>query len=66
MSKSPKQLPNRLKRAKTSVILIVVDGVLCEGSTYTVTVSYLNMNQVPENIYLGKWRYITKIVFNAI
>jgi hypothetical protein len=54
MSKSPKQLPNCLKRAKTSVILIVVDGVLCEGSTYTVTVSYLNMNQVPENIYLGK------------
>ena len=41
MTKSPKQLPNCLKRAETIVVLIDFDSVLCEVSTYTVTVSYL-------------------------
>ena len=36
MSKSPKQLPNCLKRAVTSIILIVFDGVLCEVCAYTL------------------------------
>jgi hypothetical protein len=41
------------KRAETSVILIVFDGVLCEVSAYTVTVFVpsLNMVQVPVNRY---------------
>ena len=37
ISKSPKQLPDCLKIAKTSVVLIVFNGVICEVSTCTVT-----------------------------
>ena len=40
ISQSPKQLPNRLKIAKTSVVLIVVNGVICDVCVYTVTVSF--------------------------
>ena len=40
ISKSPKQLPNCLKIAETSVVLIVFNGVNCDVSTYTVTVSF--------------------------
>jgi hypothetical protein len=40
MSKSPKQLPDCLKIAETSVVLIVLNDVLCEVCVYTVTVSY--------------------------
>ena len=38
--KLAKQLPNCLKRAKTSVVIIVFNGVLCEVSTYAVTISH--------------------------
>ena len=40
ISKGPEQLPNFLKIAKTSVILNVFKGVICDVSTYTVTVSF--------------------------
>ena len=40
MLKSSKQLPDCLKIAETSVVLIVLYGVLCEFRVYTVTVSY--------------------------
>ena len=46
MSKAPKKLSNCLKRAETSVVLIVFDCVLCEVRAYkfisinAVTVSY--------------------------
>ena len=40
ISKDPKQLPNFLKMAETSVVLHVFNGVLCGVSTYTVTVSF--------------------------
>ena len=40
ISKSPKQLPNCLKRAEISVVLIVFNGVLCDVSAYTVTISF--------------------------
>ena len=40
MSKCPKQMPNCLKKAETSVILIDFSGVLYHICTYTVTVSY--------------------------
>ena len=46
MSKAPKKLSNCLKRAETSVVLIVFDCVLCEVRVYkfisinAVTVSY--------------------------
>jgi hypothetical protein len=40
MSKSRKQMPNRLKRAETNVVLIGSNGVLYHVSVYTVTVSY--------------------------
>ena len=38
IAKSPKQVPNCLKIAETSVI-IVFNGVLCDVRTYTVAVS---------------------------
>ena len=46
MSKAPKKLSNCLRRAETSVVLIVFDCVLCEVRAYklisinVVTVSY--------------------------
>jgi len=40
ISKSPKQLPNCLKKAETSVVLNVFKCVICDVSTYTVTVSF--------------------------
>jgi len=40
MSKSPKQLPNCLKWAETSVILINFNVDLCEVKAYTDNVSY--------------------------
>ena len=39
-SKSPKQMPDYLKIAETSMVIIVFNYVICEVSTYTVTVSY--------------------------
>ena len=53
ISKSQKQLPNCLKRAETTIVLIVFNGVLCDLHTYTVTIFLLkiNMNQVPERLY---------------
>jgi hypothetical protein len=39
MSKSQKQVPNCLKRAEMSIVLIVFNGVLYHTCTYTVTVS---------------------------
>ena len=59
MSKAPKKLSNCLKRAETSVVLIVYDGVLCEVRAYKLKhkccycfLPSLNMNQVPENYIL--------------
>ena len=40
ISKSPKQLPNFLKIAETSVVLIVFNCVVCDVSAYTVVVSF--------------------------
>ena len=40
LSKSPKQLPNCLKRAETSVVLITFKSVLHHVCSCTVTVSY--------------------------
>ena len=37
MSKSPKLMPNCLKRAETNFVLIVFDCVPCEIWAYTVT-----------------------------
>ena len=39
ISKGPKQLPNCLKLAETSIALNVFKGVICDVSPYTVTVS---------------------------
>ena len=56
ISKAPKKLSNCLKRAETSVVLIVFDCVLCEIRAYKVYkhteccycfLPSLNMNQVP-------------------
>jgi len=40
MSKGPKQLPNCLEKAETSVLRKVFKGVNCDVSAYTVTVSF--------------------------
>ena len=40
MSKNLRKLTIFLKRAETSVVLIVFYGVLCKFRAYTVTVSY--------------------------
>jgi len=40
MSKCSKQLPNCLKIAETSVVLIVLNGFFCEVRAFTVTLSY--------------------------
>ena len=39
ISKGPKQLPNCLKIAETSVALNILKGVICDVSAYTVNVS---------------------------
>ena len=53
ISKSPKQLPNRLKRAETCVILIVFVDVLCEVRVYNYRcLPSLCMKQVQEKVYL--------------
>ena len=60
MSKAPKKLLNCLKRAETSLVLIIFDCVLCEVRAYKfISHKYcycflpsLNMNQVPENYIL--------------
>ena len=39
MSKSPNQLLNSLKIVETSFVLIVFNGVICDVSAYTDTVS---------------------------
>jgi len=45
--KSPKPLPNCLKIAETSVLLIVFNGVICDVSAYyTVTVSVCRSTRI--------------------
>ena len=50
MSKAPKKLSNCLKRAETSLVLIIFDCVLSE--CYYIFLPSLNMNPVPENYIL--------------
>ena len=67
--KSPKQLPNCLKRAETSIVIIVFNGVLCDVSTYTVTASYHRSTWIgyQKKLLLGQWQYIAKMYpINAI
>ena len=57
MSKAPKKLSNCVKRAETSLVLIVFDCVLCEVRAYKHKCCYcfipsFNMNQIPENYIL--------------
>ena len=40
LSKSSKQLQNCMKIAETIIVLIVFNDVICDVSTYTVTVSF--------------------------
>jgi hypothetical protein len=40
ISERPKQLPNCMKIAESSIVLIVFNGAICDVSTYTVTVSF--------------------------
>ena len=65
ISKAPMKLSNCLKRAETSVVLIVFGCVLCEVRAYKNKCCYcflpsLNMNQVPEkDILEAKYKCIT-------
>ena len=56
ISKGPKQLPNCLKIAETSVVLSVFKGVICEHQHLYCYRFFLllNRNQVPEKIYFGQ------------
>jgi hypothetical protein len=42
LSKSPKQLPNCLKRARTIVVLIAFIGIFYDVGGYAVTIFYRN------------------------
>ena len=64
--KAPKKLSNCLKRAETSLVLIVFDCVLCEVRVYKHKCCYcflpsLNMNQVPENNILINNQILKKL-----
>ena len=53
MLNSPKQLPNCVKRAETSVVVIVFYGVLYEVRAYNAMFRFLpliNMYQAPERV----------------
>ena len=54
------------KKAETSIVLIVFDGVLCEVRAYNCYcfLLLLKMNQVPEKLYLGQCTKIYPV--NAI
>ena len=54
MSKSQQTAKFSPKKAETSVILIYIDGVLCDVRAYVVTVFLpsLNMTNVPKNYIL--------------
>ena len=58
ISKSPKQLPNCLKRAEISVVLIVFNGHPCDVSAYTVTVSFCRSTEI--RYQKCSIRYMTK------
>ena len=45
LSKSPKQLPNCLKIAETSIVLILFNGVIFDVSAYTVTIFTVALNE---------------------
>jgi len=53
ITKSPKQVPNCLKIAETSVFLIVFIGIICNISAYLLNRFFLSlyMNQVLEMLY---------------
>ena len=65
------KLPNYLKRAETSIVLIVFSWcplwILCVYSYCFLPSDSLYMNKGPEKWYLGQWPYITNIYpINAI
>jgi len=54
MSKSPKQLPNCLKRAEISIVLIVFNGVPYHVHPYTGTVPYFGSKwNMYQESYIG-------------
>ena len=65
MSKAPKQLSNCQKRAETSVVLIVLDYVLCEVSVYKlISINVVNVSCrrstwiIIRKLFLGQWSNI--------
>jgi hypothetical protein len=74
MSKAPRKLSNCLKRAETSVVLIVFDCVLCEVCAYklisinTVTVSFRRPTWIryQKTIYWSVTKYSKKYAVNAV
>ena len=51
-SKIAKQMANCPKRSETSDVLVAFYGALYDVRAHTVT--FLNMKQVPEKLYLGQ------------
>ena len=63
MSKAPTQLSNCLKRAETSVVLIVLDNVLCGVRVYRL----ISINVVNVSYRRSTWiRYQTTISWSVI
>ena len=63
MSKAPKKLSNCLKRAETSVVLVVFDCVLCEVSAYKLLLQFFTVAQHESGtrkLYLGQQPNIPK------
>jgi hypothetical protein len=54
ISKHPQQLPNCLKIAATSVVLIVFNSIVCDVSAYTVSVSLCCSTWIID-AFLGPW-----------
>ena len=54
ISKSLKQLWNCLKITETRVVLIIFDGIICDVSTYSFTISFCRSIWIRKAL-LGPW-----------
>ena len=59
-------LPKCLKIAETIVVLIVFNGVICEVSAYTVTVSVARHESGTSKVFLDPQLYITNVYLTPI
>jgi hypothetical protein len=58
--KNPKQLINCLKREKQTSFLLFL--MVPSVKSVLILLLFVNMNLVPENLYLDQWLYIEKFI----